>query len=128
MTLRPAGDPDAAVAVLIDDVVDNVASLPVETELTAIVERCLDDDQDWLVLVDTAGHPVRLVERAAMLRCEPFEHTVTTVAIGQPLDSVARRAVARAPVDRLRPLVGCDAEGRYVGLLRVERLLAALVA
>ena len=105
---------------------ERVASLPIGTDLAAIVARCLDDDQEWLVLVDAAGLPVRLVERAAMLRCEPFEHAVATVPAAQTLAGAARRALSRAPASRLRPLVACDADGRYIGLLRIERLLAEL--
>ena len=116
----------AVAAATVAELLDRVEPLPIETDVLAIVDRCLDDDQDWLVLVDAAGRPVRLVERAALLRSEPFEHGPASVPVAHSIEAAARRALARAPVERLRPLVGCDADGRYAGLLRMERLLAVL--
>jgi hypothetical protein len=127
MTLRPAAHGEVRTATgTVADLVERIAPLPIDTDLIAIVDRCLDEDRDWLVLVDAGDRPVRLVERAAMLRAEPFEHHAVTVALGATFETVARRALARAPEHRLRPVVGCAADGRYVGIVRMERLLAAL--
>ncbi len=97
--------------------------------LSAIVDLSLDDaEHDWLVIVDARGRPVGLVERAALLRGEPFERRVEVVGTGTPLRAAAQTALARPKVDRSRPLVLCDADDRYLGVLRIERLLEALAA
>jgi hypothetical protein len=104
-------------------------SLPATEPTSAIVEACLsDDDHDWLVLVDEARQPVRLVERAALLRGEPFEHRAVAIHPATSLEELARAALDRPAVDRSRPLVLCDAAGRYRGLLMVERTAAVLGA
>jgi EAL domain-containing protein (putative c-di-GMP-specific phosphodiesterase class I) len=41
---------------------------------------------------------------------------------------VARRAMARPPAERFTPVVCCDERGRYVGIVRVERLVDVLSA
>jgi hypothetical protein len=97
--------------------------------LGAIVDLSLDDaEHDWLVIVDLSGRPVCLVERAALLRGEPFERRVDVVGAAMPVRLAAQAALARPGVDRSRPLALCDADDRYLGLLRIERLLEALAA
>ena len=103
--------------------------LPFSAEIAEIVDVCLaEDGHDWLVLVDREAKPVRLVERAALLRGEPFEHHVSVLSADASPAACARQASGRSRVDRLRPLACCDAGGRFLGLIRVERLLAALAA
>ena len=103
--------------------------LPFSAEIAEIVDSCLaEDGHDWLVLVDSESKPIRLVERAALLRGEPFEHHVSLLAADATTVACARQASGRSRVDRLRPLACIDAAGRFLGLIRVERLLAALAA
>jgi hypothetical protein len=93
-------------------------SLPATSSLAALVDLALEHaDHDWIVLVDERSHPVRLVERAAMLRGEPFEHRPVRVHPSVPLRRVARVALDRPDRDRSHPLVLCDSAGRYRGLL-----------
>lgn len=111
------------------DLAEDAPVLAFSSEIAEIVDSCLaDDDNDWLVLVDGEERPVRLVERAALLRGEPFEHRVSVLPADAPPAAAARQATTRSRVDRLRPLACCDAAGRFLGLVRVERLLAALAA
>lgn len=127
MALRVPEERDAhdlGVAALVDP----VAALPFDVSLAAIVDRCLDADEDWLVLVDPGARPVRLVERAALLRSEPFEHRVAMVALGTPVAEGARLATRRPRPERFQPLVCCDGTGRYVGLVRIDRILESLAA
>ena len=108
---------------------ENAPVLPFHAEIAEIVDSALSHDaHDWIVLVDDRDRPVRLVERAALLRGEPFEHTVSILAADATPDACARQATKRSRVDRLRPLACCDGSGRFLGLIRVERLLAALAA
>lgn len=104
-------------------------SLPATSSLSAVLEMCLDHvEHDWIVLVDGRSHPVRLVERAALIRGEPFEHQAVRVDPAASLWNVAHAALDRPEDDRSRPLVLCDGAGRYRGLLMIERTPKALAA
>lgn len=117
------GEPEGTLRELAEE----LPALPQDAAMSAIAEVCLAaDEQDWLVLLDERARPVRIIERAAVLRGEPFEHPVLALAAGTTIAAAARRAATRARRARLRPLVCCDAHGCYVGLVRMDRLLAAL--
>jgi hypothetical protein len=104
-------------------------SLPATSSVAALVDLCLDHvDHDWIVLVDQRSHPVRLIERAALLRGEPFEHQAVRVHPAVPLRGVAQAALDRPERDRSRPLVLCDFAGQYRGLLMIEPTPKALAA
>jgi hypothetical protein len=104
-------------------------TLPVASSAAALVDVCLaHTDHDWIVLVDERSHPVRLIERAALLCGEPFEHRPIRVSPGVSLQDVAQSAVDRPASERSRPLVLCDHAGRYRGLLMLERRSNALAA
>jgi len=106
---------------------ERVPALPLNAAISAIVDACLSDDEhDWIVLLDDAGRPLRLVQRAALLRAEEYEFRVVKVPDVSSLDEVARAAMARPHHTQLRPLACCDDDGRFYGLLRMERLLASL--
>lgn len=91
--------------------------------LAEIVDVSLaSDSHDWLVLVDSSGHPVRLVERAALLLATPFEHPVTKLPAHASRDECLRLASERPVEQRDCPLVCCWPEGRYAGIVRVELL------
>lgn len=104
-------------------------SIPASASAAALVELCLAHvDHDWVVLVDQRSHPVRLVERVALLVGEPFEHQPVRVHPASSLRSVAQAALDRPERDRSHPLVLCDSAGRYRGLLVIERPQRALAA
>jgi hypothetical protein len=104
-------------------------TLPATSSVAALVELCLEHvDHDWIVLVDRRSHPVQLVERAALLLGEPFEHRAVSVHPASSLRSVAQAAVDRPEGNRSQPLVLCDSAGRYRGLLMFERPPKALAA
>ncbi len=97
-------------------------TLPAASSAAALVDACLaHTDHDWIVLVDEQSRPVRLVERAALLCGEPFEHRPVRVRPGVPLHDIAQAAADRPEGDQSRPLVLCDHTGRYRGLLMLER-------
>jgi EAL domain-containing protein (putative c-di-GMP-specific phosphodiesterase class I) len=109
--------------------IEVVPALPVEASLDVLADTFLADPRhDFLVLLDDEFRPRHLVERAALLHAEPFEREVTTVSPATPVGVAAKRAVARPATDRFLPLVCCDAQGRYVGLVRVDGLLDALAS
>jgi len=113
--------------------------------LAALLERplALESDDDparftaalaadpalpFIPLVDARSRPVGMVERAAHERGEPPADDVLTVAASARVADLARRAMLRPPATRFHPVVVCDGCGRYVGLVRVERLVDALAA
>ena len=111
------------------ELAERAPSLPASEPVSALVDLSLTvEEHDWLVLVDGSAHPVSLVERAALLRGEPFERRVDVAGPALSLRALARQALGRPRADRSRPLTVCDEAGRYVGLLRIERLLEAFVA
>jgi hypothetical protein len=124
-TASPAVSPASE----LQELAERAPCMQVGESLGAIVDLSLDDaEHDWLVIVDPRGRPVGLVERAALLRGEPFERRVEVVGAAMPIRIAAQAALARSRVDRSHPLALCDAEDRYLGLLRIERLLEALAA
>jgi hypothetical protein len=108
---------------------DRLPCFPVTSPMSAIADSSLSSEEhDWVVLVDEQCRPVRLVERAAMLCGEPFEHEVATVDLSAPLETMTRLAAARPPEHRGHPLVCCDEDGRYLGVIRIAALHGALAA
>jgi EAL domain-containing protein (putative c-di-GMP-specific phosphodiesterase class I) len=109
--------------------IEHFPTLAVDAPLDQLADAFLADPGNaYLVLIDDDFRPAMLVERAALLHAEPFEREVTTVSASTPVGVAARRAVSRASADRFLPLVCCDGQGRYVGLVRVDGLLDALAA
>lgn len=81
-----------------------------------------------LPIVDARRCPVAMLERAAFERGERPTPDVLVVAPSSSIPEVARRAVLRPVATRFHPVVCCDVEGRYVGVVRIERLVTALAA
>jgi EAL domain-containing protein (putative c-di-GMP-specific phosphodiesterase class I) len=77
-------------------------------------------------LVDARRRPIAMLEREATVRGEEPHAEVLVVAPSSRVPEVARRAMLRPPATRFHPVVCCDAQGRYVGIVRVERLVAVL--
>ncbi len=91
-------------------------------EIQEIGWRFSDDEMlDHLPVTDARGRPVRLLERDTGV-ARPI---LRVDGSGTPKD-LLRRAMTRPREQRLTPLVCCDEGGRYRGLIRVERLVAAL--
>ena len=116
-------------ASLVQELAEQAPSLPASEPVSAIMDLSLAaEEYDWVVLVDGGAHPVGLVERAALLRGEPFERRVHVAGPALSLRALAKQALGRPRADRCRPLAVCDEGGRYIGLLRMERLLEAFAA
>ena len=88
-----------------------------------------DASVDYLPVLDELGRPVAVLSRegfrgrAGARRLPPLR-----VLGGSAVADVARRAMIRPPGERFDPVVCCDEDGRYVGLVRVERLVQELAA
>ena len=104
-----------------------VEPLPAGAALELMADRFLEDPRhDFLAIVDDDRRPATLVDRAALLRGEAYEHGPLCVSPTSSLRALARRMASRPAVDRMVPAVCVDADERYLGLVRVERVLDAL--
>ena len=97
---------------------------PGREQLAALFEA--DAELLHLPLVDARRRPVGLIGRAAFERGEQPTDELLVVAPSARVPEVAQRAVLRPPATRFDPVLCCDARGRYLGLVRIERLVAAL--
>lgn len=90
--------------------------------------RAFADDPSLLhlPLVDARRRPVAILERGVAERGEDPLEEVLVVSRSARIPELARRAMLRPPATRFHPVVCCDVQGRYVGIVRVERLVAAL--
>ncbi len=79
---------------------------------------------DIVVVIDDRRRPVSLLEQSDVGRWDPVE--VMTVNVDTPLADAVARAMARPRPTRFVPLVCTDAAGRFVGILRIERLVEHL--
>ena len=81
---------------------------------------------DFVPVVDSRRRPVGLIARSGLLADGDAVVPVLTVMPGSRVSDVALRAMTRPAAERFVPLVCCDEAGRYLGLVRVERLVAEL--
>lgn len=99
---------------------------PVEQGREADAARGEDPESSWIPVVDAQRRPVGLIERGAAARVGPAGSELLVVAPASTPTEVARRAMLRPRRHRFAPLVCCDARGRYLGLVRIERLVESL--
>jgi EAL domain-containing protein (putative c-di-GMP-specific phosphodiesterase class I) len=80
----------------------------------------------FLPVADELGRPVGLVSRA---RFAAGDQRLTPALCAGPEErpaALARRAMARPVETRFDPVLCCDAAGRYLGPIEIERLVEAL--
>ena len=80
---------------------------------------------DFVSVVDSRRRPVAVIARPGAFGAEAV-HAPLTVTSASSVADVALRAMTRPPAERFVPVVCCDEAGRYLGLVRVERLVAEL--
>ena len=85
-----------------------------------------DPGLDYLPTLDSLARPHALVRRPRMDEAGRIGITPMKIHPGATVVQVARRAMTRTASERFAPLVYCNEEGKYVGLLRIERLVDAL--
>jgi EAL domain-containing protein (putative c-di-GMP-specific phosphodiesterase class I) len=79
---------------------------------------------EHVVVVDEASRPVSLLHQGALGAWEPLE--VLTVNVDTPVPEAVTRALARPRATRFSPITCTDDAGRFVGILRIERLMEHL--
>jgi hypothetical protein len=85
-----------------------------------------DPELEWVPVVGMDNRPVALAGRPLGLGVEPRLAGVDRVEPDLSYAQAARLAMGRAPSERLVPFLRCDSRGRYVAIVRVERIVAAL--
>ena len=79
-----------------------------------------------VVVLDDSSRPVSLLQLGPFGRWDPIE--ILKVNVDTSVADAAARAIARPVSTRFSPLTCTDAAGRFVGILRIERLMEHLVA
>ena len=85
-----------------------------------------DPGLDYLPTLDSLDRPHALVRRPRIDEAGRIGLVPMKIHPGATVVQVARRAMTRATSERFAPLVYCNEEGKYVGLVRIERLIEAL--
>ncbi len=130
--LGAAGQAVLAATSVIDDEVATIRSILevaawVGEHEVAEAHRILANrsDVEIVVVVDADRRPIGCVDR----------HTVGSefapvwrAWAGTPIRELARRVVTRPPEGRFAATVCCDAAGKFLGVVRLERLLVELAA
>jgi EAL domain-containing protein (putative c-di-GMP-specific phosphodiesterase class I) len=104
--------------------VEPLATLTAASAVGAAFAR--DPELRWVTLVDERRRPIGLIERAAFARGEQPQRELLLVSPANGIVEAVRRAMHRPPASRFDPLVCCDADGAYAGIVHVERLVEAL--
>jgi EAL domain-containing protein (putative c-di-GMP-specific phosphodiesterase class I) len=85
-----------------------------------------DEGLEWVVLLDARGRPIGLQSRKGCERGEPPVDEVLVVGATNGVPEVAQRAMLRTPARRFDPLVCCDANSGYAGIILLDRLVETL--
>ena len=96
------------------------------TEEQIQVRFAVDSGLDYLPTLDSLDRPHALMRRPRTGEGSRIGYSPMKIHPGATVAQVARRAMARAASERFTPLVYCNEEGKYVGLLRIERLIEGL--
>ncbi|MDB4975299.1 MAG: putative diguanylate phosphodiesterase [Myxococcaceae bacterium] len=84
----------------------------------------LKPSHSTLLLLDESSRPVAFAVRGA----DSIErHAALCVLDSTDLESALKRALTREPATRFHPLVCCDERGKYRGVVRIERVIEALL-
>lgn len=79
---------------------------------------------EYVVVIDEDSRPVSLLTQGIIGRWDPIK--VLTVNVDTSVPDTVNRALARPRATRFSPIACTDAAGRFVGILRIERLMEHL--
>ncbi len=98
---------------------------PTAQELnTARTVLAADAAVDAVVMVDHLGRPVGLADPSSIALRAPARAMLAH--LDTPVHEAARRSLTRQRWELFLPIVCTDSAGRYVGIVRIERLIGAL--
>ncbi len=83
---------------------------------------------EHVTVLDGSKRPIAIVPRQGFFGGGARERMPMKVELAESLTGVARRAMTRPFAERFDPVVCCDPRGRYVGVVKVERLMDGLAA
>ena len=112
----------------VEALVERTPSAPLIASRTELIARlAADHDVDAIPLLDGRSRAVGIATRAC-LQGDGHPQKPLVIGMSGSLAEVARRAMTRSAEERFTPLVCYDDHGRYVGIVRVERLVEALAS
>src|SRR4051812_29482022 len=137
----PAMDPVAAEQR--DAIRDGRPSSPTKAGVAALVERlpgaalsgggdaiaqvfAANQGLEHVTVLDAGKRPVAIVPRQGFFGGGARDRAPMKVELGESIAGVSRRAMTRPFEERFDPVVCCDPRGRYVGVVKVERLIDGL--
>jgi hypothetical protein len=85
-----------------------------------------DPRLEWVPILDGDSRPVALVGRPSAPAAQPLLAPVTFIEPDVSPPVAVRRAMERESSLRLVPFVRCDSQGRFVAIVRIERIIDAL--
>jgi EAL domain-containing protein (putative c-di-GMP-specific phosphodiesterase class I) len=97
---------------------------PTSTGGTAAVAAFADERVDTVILLNERGRPEASMDSTGIVHS--MRDSGLRVNVDTPVTEVLQRAIVRAPAQRFHPLVCIDDAGRYVGIVRMERLVDTL--
>jgi EAL domain-containing protein (putative c-di-GMP-specific phosphodiesterase class I) len=108
--------------------VERAPTFTLGEDADAAIARAFAGDAgvEWVVLLDAHEHPVGLSGADAAKRGEPPAGNPLVVGATNGIGEAAQRAMLREPARRFDPLVCCDANGRYAGIVTLDRLVETL--
>src|SRR3954454_24803904 len=81
---------------------------------------------EHVAVLDAGKRPVAIVPRRGFFGGVARDRAPLRVELGESIASVSRRAMTRPFDERFDPVVCCDPRGRYVGVVKIERLVDGL--
>jgi EAL domain-containing protein (putative c-di-GMP-specific phosphodiesterase class I) len=122
---RPTQLPDASVAALVEAAPATALAAGGDGIAQTFAAHL---ELEHVVVLDAGKRPVAVVPRAGFFRGGASERAPMRVDLRESVPAVARRAMERPAAERFDPVVSCDGRGRYLGVVRVERLVEGLAA
>jgi EAL domain-containing protein (putative c-di-GMP-specific phosphodiesterase class I) len=120
---RPPSPAKAGVAALVERL--PAASLSGSGEAIAQVFAS-NPGLEYVTVLDASKRPVAIVPRQGFFGGGARDRAPMKVELGESIAGVSRRAMTRPFDERFDPVVCCDPRGRYVGVVKVERLVDGL--
>jgi len=124
----PVLDPDAATRIISQLRVKDqggirqlLEQVPTSTDHGRALAAFASDRVDVVVLLDDTGRPSATMDLSGIVHA--MRDSGLRVNIDTPVAEVLQRAIVRAPAQRFAPLVCTDDAGRYLGIVRMERLI-----
>jgi CBS-domain-containing membrane protein len=103
-----------------------IESVRTASDATSAAEVFRSGDCDIVVVLDAHGRAVATLDERGLL--SNVRVTSLQVNADTPVADAARRAMQRPDEHRFHPLMCTDDQGRFTGLVRMERVLEFLAA